>query len=145
MARKGRVRDKLVESRIKINQTNKNGAANSSNMGKTHSPLSHSLHVSGKGSIAGVLQAQGVAAGPICIGRPDRKSDQSSDQKQPPVPIQSAGRETFQLENQNEFQKTNHDEYIDGGYLLQNPKQGVKHVLFFIFSMYILTIILAKT
>ena len=81
----------------------------------------------GKGSIAGVLQAQGVAAGPICIGR-DRKTDQSAEQK-PNQATQAAGRETFQIENQNEFQKTNHDEYIDGGYLLQNPKQTVKHVL----------------
>ena len=34
MARKGRVRDKLVESRIKINQSNKNGVANTSSLGK---------------------------------------------------------------------------------------------------------------
>ena len=223
MARKGRVRDKLVESRIKINQSNKNGVANTSSLGKRSLVIGHidpkpviltghfdficqfdqtsvtsiqyrvstktgyndpisvistqyrpilqrngnfgptsaifasatltshrvlstatvifaeALAISddksaiwlkkaltvkackGKSSVAGVIQGQGVAVGPICVGR------KSTDTER--VLNENPNRSETQFENRNEYQKPANDEYIDGNYLLQNSKQ-VKKVRF---------------
>ena len=72
----------------------------------------------GKSSVAGVIQGQGVAVGPICVGR------KSTDTER--VLSENPNRSETQFENRNEYQKPANDEYIDGNYLLQNSKQVKK-------------------
>ena len=63
-----------------------------------------------------MIQGQGVAVGPICVGR------KSTDTER--VPSENPNRSETHFENRNEYQKPNaNDEYIDGNYLLQNSKQ----------------------
>ena len=65
-----------------------------------------------------MIQGQGVAVGPICVGR------KSTDIER--VTNENPNRSETHFENRNEYQKPANDEYIDGNYLLQNSKQVKK-------------------